>query len=268
MPIRNPDPGGWLPDEPGGIGTTEPASPGDYLTYSFLGYDAAGLDVYRGSDGNLYRGDPNGPNGFSPYSGSEAGLSPNPPAQGAGGPEAPTTPTYTAPAPTGEPIAGGGFPTYTPPPTPGFTPPEYTPPPAFSYADFLAPTANDVLSDPGYKFRLDQGAQALTNNRAARGVLNSGGTLKDFLGYNQNFATQEYGNVWDRAANQYRMNRDNALTNYNTNYGTQYRDPYELSYQSALDQFAPQMESWRANVAGQSHAADQDLYYKWLVANA
>lgn len=105
---------------------------------------------------------------------------------------------------------------------PYFTPPVYAPPPAYTPL-----TGESVLNEPGYAFRLGQGEQALQQSAAARGVLNTGGTLKDILGYGQNFASGEYN-----AADQ----RDRA--NYLTNYKTQYTDPYDYAYKSSLDTFA------------------------------
>lgn len=141
---------------------------------------------------------------------------------------------YTAPAPN-----------YIAAPT--FTPPTYTKAPAFSYGDFTPTQANDVLTEPGYQFGLDQGEQALTQNRAASGLLNTGSTLKDILAFGNNYATGQYNNVDQRRRADYTMNRDNAVQNYNTNYQTQYVDPYKASYQSALDVFAPQMADWSAH---------------------
>jgi len=64
---------------------------------------------------------------------------------------------------------------------------------------FTPPTAEEAQNSPGYKFRLGEGERALQNSAAARGVLRTGGTLKDIIGYGQNFAGQEYQNVFDRA---------------------------------------------------------------------
>lgn len=55
-------------------------------------------------------------------------------------------------------------------------------------------------ADPGYQFRLQQGAQAVNNSAAARGMLGSGATLKALQDYGQGQASQEYGNWWNRAA--------------------------------------------------------------------
>lgn len=59
----------------------------------------------------------------------------------------------------------------------------------------------DYQEDPGYKFRLDQGSQALERSAAARGGLLSGGHLKDLTGYQQSMASQEYGNAYNRFNN-------------------------------------------------------------------
>jgi hypothetical protein len=74
---------------------------------------------------------------------------------------------------------------------------------------FQSPTNVTEQNDPGYQFRLQQGQQALQNSAAARGGLLTGGTAKALSDYNQNSASNEYGNVYNR-----------ALQNYNTNYNT------------------------------------------------
>jgi hypothetical protein len=85
---------------------------------------------------------------------------------------------------------GGGFdsPIFNFPDLPGFDPPE-----------FDAPNAESVLKEPGYQFRLQSGTDALQNSAAAKGVLRTGGTLKDLLEYGQNFASNEYGGAYNRA---------------------------------------------------------------------
>jgi hypothetical protein len=60
----------------------------------------------------------------------------------------------------------------------------------FSMADFQ--------QDPGYQFRMAEGAKALERSAAARGGLNSGGTLKALARYGQDFASNEYGNAYNR----------------------------------------------------------------------
>lgn len=53
-------------------------------------------------------------------------------------------------------------------------------------------------ADPGYGFRMSEGLKALERSAAARGLLQSGGTLKDITRYGQDLASQEYQNAFSR----------------------------------------------------------------------
>jgi len=53
-------------------------------------------------------------------------------------------------------------------------------------------------ADPGYGFRMSEGMKALERSAAARGLLQSGGTLKDITRFGQNLASQEYENAFSR----------------------------------------------------------------------
>ena len=68
---------------------------------------------------------------------------------------------------------------------------------------FQAPTNVTEQNDPGYQFRLNQGTQALQNSAAAKGDLLSGNTLAGITQYGQDYASNEYQNVYNRAFNQY-----------------------------------------------------------------
>lgn len=148
----------------------------------------------------------------------------------------------------------GGFKPPTPreyPTAPAFNPPAYTKPPPF-----VKPTLADAMAEPGYQFRLGEGERALEHSAAAKGVLNTGGTLKDVLQYGQDFASNEYGNVYNRAA-----------ADYMTNYGTQYIDPYNLEYKAAADQYAPLQQEYQNqyNTVGQQNTFDyNNAYSKWV----
>lgn len=71
---------------------------------------------------------------------------------------------------------------------------------------FVAPTDVTEQNDPGYQFRLSQGQKTIEAGAAARGTLLSGGTEKALTRYGQDYASNEYGNVYDRAFNQYKNN--------------------------------------------------------------
>jgi len=57
---------------------------------------------------------------------------------------------------------------------------------------------SDFEQDPGYQFRMDEGMKGVTNSAAARGGLLSGAALKAASQYNQNFASNEFGNAFAR----------------------------------------------------------------------
>lgn len=95
---------------------------------------------------------------------------------------------------------------------------------------FKAPTMEEAQNEPGYQFRLGAGQDALQHSAAAKGLLRSGGTLKDLINYGQNFASQEYGNVFDR-----------SMKDYQAKYGQE------------KDMFEPQMAEWKTK-AGMEQA--------------
>jgi len=78
---------------------------------------------------------------------------------------------------------------------------------------FQAPTNVTEQNDPGYQFRLQQGQQALENSAAARGGLLSGNTAKAITDYSQNYASNEYSNVYGRAFNEYSTRYNQFQTN-------------------------------------------------------
>ena len=76
---------------------------------------------------------------------------------------------------------------------------------------FKPPTPEELAANPSYQFRLQGGREAIDRSAAARGMLRTGGTLKDLAEYGQNFASQEYEGAYDRALRQYDITRQNAL---------------------------------------------------------
>lgn len=77
-----------------------------------------------------------------------------------------------------------------------------------SYQNVLA----DLVNDPGYQFRLQQGQQAVEGGAAARGNLLSGAHLKDLTEFSQGLASTEAGNAYNREFNAYN-NQQNQLGN-------------------------------------------------------
>lgn len=152
---------------------------------------------------------------------------------------------------------------YGQPAVPVFHAPKFVGP-----APFAAPSAADVLNDPGYQFSRDESLHAIEATKAAGGILNTGGTLKDIAAWANNFANTRYGDVYSRSADV-----------YDRNFNSQYLTPYKFAYQSALDEFAPQLTGYttqsafaqRQNELDFNHAYDAfrdqrdssfDKYYK------
>lgn len=65
--------------------------------------------------------------------------------------------------------------------------------------------SGNLEMDPGYQFRLKEGQKAIDAAANAGGRYNSGRTLKELTRYGQDYASNEYGNAF---------NRQNILANY------------------------------------------------------
>ena len=80
----------------------------------------------------------------------------------------------------------------------------------------------DLMSDPSYKWRFEQGLEALDRSAASRGRVQSGAQQKAAQRYGQGLASTEYANAWNRnqAENLNAFNR--ALQTYKTNLGRRY----------------------------------------------
>jgi len=62
-------------------------------------------------------------------------------------------------------------------------------------------TGNEMMKmDPGYGFRLSEGLKSLDRQAAARGGLISGAALKAAQRYGQDYASNEFGNAYNRLA--------------------------------------------------------------------
>ena len=147
--------------------------------------------------------------------------------------------TGTSPTGTG-PRAPSGPAQYPFTPVPGFNAPEFV-----WDEEFRAPSYTEAEQDPGYQFRLREGARALEQSAAGRGTLRTGGTLKDILNYGQSAASQEYGNVFDRYSR-----------GYDTRFSTA-KDKYNFKYQGKKDEYAPKLFEWQTKTAFGTNAAQR-----------
>lgn len=136
-------------------------------------------------------------------------------------------PTFTAPAYT----PGAAF--QAPKPF-SYDPFNYD---AFNYDAFKAPAFTDIYKDGSYQGRRDEGMKAIENSSAARGLTRLPATLKALAGWNQDFASREYGNIVDREANSYDRNRGNAFDNWSANRGNAFEN-WSANRGSAADAYS------------------------------
>ena len=74
---------------------------------------------------------------------------------------------------------------------------------------------SDFQQDPGYAFRLREGEEAINRAAASAGRFDSGRALKDLTRFGQEFASNEFGNAFNRFQTE-RGNRFNLLSNERT----------------------------------------------------
>lgn len=74
---------------------------------------------------------------------------------------------------------------------------------------FNAPTGLTYLNDPGYQARMKMGTDALEASAAARGTLLTGGTAKALAQFGQDYGSNEFQNVYNRALGTYQANEGN-----------------------------------------------------------
>ncbi len=174
------------------------------------------------------------------------------------------------PGPTGPTGGGGGTgPTFPPSNTgsfswPGITLPPpfhtgpYAPPQPFSFPQFRAPSLEDARNEPGYAFARDEGQRALQTGQAAKGILRTGGSLKDLLAWGDKFAEQNYGNVFNRAKDTYSTNFATAFEPYKANAQIGL-DAYTTNYRGAKDAYQSQFDTGKTTFDAQQRQAEQTL---------
>lgn len=142
--------------------------------------------------------------------------------------------------------SGGLRPIINTPGVPGFNPNA-----RLDIPSFIRPTAEAAFNDPGYQFRLNSGRDALERSAAARGVLRTGGTLKDIIGYGQEFGASEYNNIFNRELSAYDRRYKAATDTYGAEYGRE------------KDQYAPQLAEWQARAEAERMAALAGYQREW-----
>lgn len=101
---------------------------------------------------------------------------------------------------------------------------------------------SDLIKDPGYQFRLQEGTNALETAAAARGKFISGDQVNALQGFGQQMASQEFGAAFGRAAGE-RDTRFNILSDMaNRGYGA------ATALSGVTGQFGDRLASSNANM--------------------
>lgn len=131
---------------------------------------------------------------------------------------------------------------------------------------FTAPDALTEQNDPGYQARLKLGTDTLQHSAAARGSVLTGGTAKALDQYAQDYASNEYGNVYNRA----RQTFQNNYNVYNQNQANQYNKLAALSGlgQTTAGQLATAGQNASNNVTGNLLSTGQNVGQQYNNAGA
>jgi hypothetical protein len=122
-------------------------------------------------------------------------------------------------------------------------------PTPFNFAEFAGPNGLNFMNDPGYQARLKLGTDAIERGAAAKGTLLTGGTLKDLNQYAQDYASNEFGNVYNRALDAYR-------TNYQTRFEP-WKEGYNQAYQSWAGNLGAANQGFQNNLMAQNQRYGQ-----------
>lgn len=147
-------------------------------------------------------------------------------------------------------------------------------PKPFEFGDFTPTTGKDVLADPSYDFRMEQGWKPIQASKAAEGMLRSGDTLRALTNYGQSFGSQEFGNVDRRRREDYQMNRGNARDAYQLNeidtplqfHGAEVNDllgGYDRDLDAAEAEFAPKMTGYATQSQVAQRQAEMEAERGW-----
>jgi hypothetical protein len=85
--------------------------------------------------------------------------------------------------------------------------------PAFSF------TGENLASDPGYQFGLNQGTQGIERGQASRGNFLSGAAMKELSRFNEDYAGTKFNDAYNRNLSTYSTNLNRRQNEWNTNLG-------------------------------------------------
>lgn len=132
--------------------------------------------------------------------------------------------------------------------------PSYEPYAEYTPTEWVPPKPEDVYNDPSYQFRYEEGLKPVTNSRALAGLTRSGATIKALQRYGQQFASDEFGRIYDRAADTYDRTERNRFGAYTTNKNS-WDTTYGFKADEAAKEFAP-----KQRFAELEYGRDWDVY--------
>lgn len=129
--------------------------------------------------------------------------------------------------------------------------PTFAAPTRQTVAPFAAPTREQMLVDPSYQWRVNQGQTAAERAMLRAGVLRTGNALADLVDYGQKAGAQEYQAIFDRAGSVWDRNQAERDADYNAR------------AQGAQLSYAPTLMSWQAREAAKAKAAEANFDRSW-----
>ncbi len=130
-----------------------------------------------------------------------------------------------------------------------------------SLTNFTAPTLTELQGSPGYQSRLEAGLQAKNRSAAAQGSVLSGGTQQELARYGQDYASNEYGNLFGQKLAGVQANNQTAQTGFGNAFQT-----YQQNYGNFMNSAAMGKGAYDTNVANARNAGNDywshlnDLY--------
>lgn len=142
-------------------------------------------------------------------------------------------------------------------PNEGFQWPTYSAP-RFSFGEFggfkpfKPPTGDEIMNDPVLQAQLKEGNNRIKQDRAFRGILNTGDTLKDIFDWTSDRVKLGAHDAWDRSFKTYDINeRQNPFNTWTANKGlaldTFDRNAGQFKDEFDYNQYKPAEARWKQN---------------------
>jgi hypothetical protein len=124
----------------------------------------------------------------------------------------------------------------------------------------------DWQNDPGFKFQMEQGTNAIGNLASARGAAQSGNVLKDLTTFGQGLANTYYSDAFNRALKTFGTNRESELARIGAAEGLAGRGLGAAGLQTGAEQNIAGQQA-RNTVGAGYYAGDTGLSVADFLAN-